>query len=68
MNLTSDLHLMAGQRFLVPLPFCGAALVALRGREPVQVEAVENAHTPDVLICTSVVGLEVYADLRGAEV
>ena len=46
-ELDVELDAVAGQRLLVPLPALVVALVALGGREPVEVQALEDAPHPE---------------------
>src|SRR5690606_4388860 len=67
-ELHVDLHAVAGQLLLVPLPSAVVALVALRGRQAAHVQAVE--YPPDAGLADGdvVVPLEVHRDLLGPEV
>ena len=67
-ELDVDLDAVAGQRFLVAFPASVVALVALRGRQPVQVEALEDAPHAGLADRDVVVALEVHRDLERPEV
>jgi hypothetical protein len=67
-ELHVDLHRMPGQGLLIPFPLAVVALVPLGGREPVEVQALEDPPDPGVADFDVVVALEVHRDLRRAEV
>jgi hypothetical protein len=59
---------VAGQRLLIALPALVVALVALGGREPVEVQALEDAPHSGLRDRDVVVAGQVHRDLGGAEV
>ena len=67
-ELHVDLDPMAGQRLLVALPAVGVALVALRCRQPVELEALEDPPDRRVADLDVVVALQVHRDLQRPEV
>ena len=59
---------MTGQRLLAPLPALVVALGGLGGREPVELQALEDAPHPGLRDRDVVVAGQVHRDLGGAEV
>ena len=67
-ELDVDLNPMPGLGLLIPLPALGVAFVALRGRQPTQVEALEDSPNAGHADLDVVVALEVHRDLVRSEV
>jgi hypothetical protein len=67
-ELDVDLHPMAGHWFLVSLPAPVVTLVALRGGESAEIEAVQNPPHPRSGDLDVVVSLQIHRDLVRPEV
>jgi hypothetical protein len=63
-ELDVDLHPVPGLRLLVPLPAVDVAAVALRGRQPVHLQALEDPPHAGVAHSKVVVALEIHRNLR----
>jgi hypothetical protein len=67
-ELDVDLYPVAGLLLFIPFPPAVLAHVALRGGQPVEAQALEDAPHSGATDRHVVVELEVYADLRRTEV
>jgi hypothetical protein len=67
-ELDVDLNPVPGLRLLIPLPALGVAFVALRGRQPTQIQALEDSPDTRHADLDVVVALEVHGNLLRPEV